>query len=147
MENHIGSAISKILCYTHTHRQRITVLLLYQNNLRLDIWFVHFCSLVYVIFIFWYIGDVYLLCHKKHETEAIDDKTPTEKSTTNSFVTEPISSTAKSELDFSPVASNPAILASARLPGNVFSSPLYLNNNSVIVGCRDNFLYCFSIQA
>ena len=38
-----------------------------------------------------------------------------------------------------------SFLASAYLPGNIFSSPLYLND-SVIVGCRDNYLYKFSIH-
>ena len=30
-----------------------------------------------------------------------------------------------------------------KLPGEVFSSPLVYNNNSLFIGCRDNYLYGF----
>ena len=32
-----------------------------------------------------------------------------------------------------------------RLPGEVFSAPLLLGD-TVVVGCRDNFLYCLQIS-
>lgn len=40
---------------------------------------------------------------------------------------------------------NGYLFSSMSLPGQVFSSPVLVGNN-IVVGCRDDFLYCFTIN-
>ena len=37
-----------------------------------------------------------------------------------------------------------AVVSQLQLPGEIFSSPVALNNR-LVVGCRDDYLYCMDI--
>lgn len=42
--------------------------------------------------------------------------------------------------------SDGAVIANCKLPGEIFSSPV-LERNFIVVGCRDDYVYCFHLSS